>query len=54
MTLFYLGPLYVGLAKIFRYDFWCTYAAVHIHIGRLRIEWDRRIPSNGSAQKASH
>ena len=54
MTLFSLGPLYLGLSKTTRWDFWVTSAALHIHIGMLRLEWDRRRWHNGPTQKTAH
>ena len=40
MTLFSFGPLYIGLDDTSFNDAYCTSAALCVHLGRVRLEWD--------------
>jgi len=43
--------MYIGIDRESFYDFWKESGTIHVHIGRLRLEWDYRLRLHGPTQK---
>jgi len=55
MQLFSVGPLYIGTDKESFFDYWKSSTTVSIHLGIVRVEWDRpRKQIYGSVQARDH
>lgn len=54
MELISVGPLYVGLDKECFWEVWREPAAILVHLGTVRLEWDCRVRFDGPTQTNTH